>query len=139
MRHGPETTKNSGIRDISLNTTKYYNSWIKSMTNDKTNNILPFSLPHYYLPFTHQKVYYNTERRDAFTWEEMKILYKTYSRCGYLPTNKLNKATTKEKIAMLNFIMLCESNFVDFEKLIEKVESYSKWNKFTRKLLKCIQ
>lgn len=74
----------------------------------------------------------------SFTWEEIQVLYITYATCGYLPTDKREVTSTRGKIDMLRFIMLCEAKYVDYERLIEKVESYSKWNEFTRTLLKSI-
>lgn len=73
-------------------------------------------------------VVYNENARQEFSWDEITVLYSVYSRNkGWLPIRpKLE--TREEKIAMLSFIMSCESKFVDPEKLQKKLEEYSKWN-----------
>jgi len=107
------------------------------MKNDVKND-LPFNFPHSYLPFTVLEVYDDTRRIGSFTFDEIYLLYSVYFKCGYIPIFKPGPGTSQERIDMYNFIVLCMSKNIDTEKLANKVESWSKWNKSTRELFKSI-
>jgi len=91
-------------------------------------------LASYTVPFTQQKVYNCIERQEPFTWKELKILYRSYFYRGKIPSG----TREKDPVIMIHIIVSCEAQGISHEKLLQKIEAHSKWNEFTRMLLKSI-
>jgi len=94
----------------------------------------PFN-PHKWPAFDIETVY-NSSSEETFNWDEIRTLYETYFIYKRLPINIDIYTSDEDKVVALHFAMACEARLIDWKKLIKKIERYSKWNEFTRMLLK---
>lgn len=92
-------------------------------------------------PYFSQPVVYNLNTPpEPFSREEIRIIYKTYFASGIIPIiGRLKSANigddmSKEQYAVLYLALQCNNCSVDSDKLLDKIERYSKWNEFIQML-----